>query len=390
MDNQVQALFNQIMNLFNRLELTDNKIVFVNFMGRGFGCNPKYIALEILRQNLPYDMVWLVNDLNEPMPARIRKTVYGSIDSIYELATAKVIVSNVKNLLPFPGKKRGQFFIMTWHGGPNGFKALEKDAEDKLSSAYVCESKINSQITDLMLADTQYGYNVMSKVFYYDGEILKVGLPRNDLFFQRDEKLIAQIRQVSGIPEGNKVIMYAPTFRNDPATTAAVCRLDTQRLLKVMRKRFGGDWTLLVRHHPNVAGYFVKESFGDNVINATAYPDIQELILIADVLISDYSGVICDFMFTGKTVFIYAKDFDTYPNERGFKPLYFELPYRVNRSEAELFADIKTFDAAALEPKVKQLIDKIQPFDTGHASEEVVKRINSFIVNSIIPSKHTV
>ena len=371
------------MNLFNRLELTDNKIVFVNFMGRGFGCNPKYIALEILRQNLPYDMVWL------PMPARIRKTVYGSIDSIYELATAKVIVSNVKNLLPFPGKKRGQFFIMTWHGGLN-FKYIERDAEELLHPEYVRESKINSKMTDLMMVVAQEQYEEFRRVMYYDGEILKCGLPRNDLFFQRDEKLIAQIRQVSGIPEGNKVIMYAPTFRNDPAATAAACRLDTQRLLKVMRKRFGGDWTLLVRHHPNVAGYFAKESFSDNVINATAYPDMQELILIADVLISDYSSVLFDFMFCGKPAFIYAKDYDTYPAERGFTPLYFELPYRVNRSEAELFADIKTFDAAALEPKVKLLIDKIQPFDTGHASEEVVKRINSFIVNSIIPSKHTV
>lgn len=84
----------QIMNLFNRIELADRKIVFVNFMGRGFGCNPKYIALEIMRQNLPFDMVWLVNDINEPMPAWIRKVRYGSVDSIYELATAKVIVTS--------------------------------------------------------------------------------------------------------------------------------------------------------------------------------------------------------------------------------------------------------------------------------------------------------
>ena len=107
----------QIMALFNRIEISSNKIVFVNFMGRGYGCNPKYIAQEILKQNLPYDLVWIVGNLNEPMPDKIRKVLYGSMDSVYELATAKVIVTNVKNLLPYPNKKQGQYFIMTWHGG---------------------------------------------------------------------------------------------------------------------------------------------------------------------------------------------------------------------------------------------------------------------------------
>ncbi|MBR3051569.1 MAG: glycosyltransferase, partial [Selenomonadaceae bacterium] len=129
------ALSAQMMSIFNRMELSAKKIVFVNFLGRGYGCNPKYIAEEILRQNLPYDMVWLVNDLNESMPEKIRKVSYGSLDSIYELATAKVIVSNVKNLLPYPNKKRGQFFIMTWHAW-QGLKYIEKDAEEKLSPTY--------------------------------------------------------------------------------------------------------------------------------------------------------------------------------------------------------------------------------------------------------------
>ena len=177
--------------------------------------------------------------------------------------------------------------------------------------------------------------------------------------------------------------MYAPTFRNDVAVTAEVCRLDTKKLLAALMKRFGGEWTLLIRHHPNVANAFVGTSFGDNVINATAYPDVQELILVADVLISDYSSLVCDGMFAGKTVFIYAKDFDTYPNERGFRQIFFDLPYKVNKSEAELFSDIETFDAAAVAPKIKHFIDEVKPFDDGHASEAVVARINSVIVNAM-------
>lgn len=370
----------EMMTLFKRLELVANKIVFVNFMGRGFGCNPKYIALELLRQRIPCDMVWLVGDVNEPMPDRIRKVRYGSVESVYELATAKVIVSNVKNLLPFPDKKRGQFFIMTWHGG-QGFKLIERDAEERLSPAYVRESKINSALTDLMMVNTQEQYDEFRRVCWYDGEILKCGLPRNDIFFRRDEKLTAQIRRALNVPTTNKVVLYAPTFRDTVAAMTDACRLDAQKLLEAMRKRFGGDWTLLVRFHPNVARQsFAKEnSLGANVLNATAYPDVQELILIADVLISDYSSTICDFMFTGKPVFLYAKDCDAYTNERGFKPLYFDLPYRINKSEAELLEDIETYDAAALAPKVKHFIETVKPFDTGHAAAEVVERIKAVL-----------
>ena len=372
----------QITTLLNRMELSANKIVFVNFMGRGYGCNPKYIAEEILRQNLPLDMVWLVRDLNEPMPEKIRKVSYGSLDSIYELATAKIIVTNTKNLLPFPGKKRGQFFIMTWHGG-QGFKLIERDAEDKLSPNYLAQTKANSAITDLMMVNTQEQFDEFRRACWYDGEILKSGLPRNDIFFNRDEKLIAQVRAALKIPPENKIVMYAPTFRDNVATLADIYEFDKKKLFDVLNKKFGGEWTLLMRFHPNVAARFARDKYdSEKIINVTNYPDMQELILISDVLISDYSSVICDFMFSGRKVFLFVKDFDTYPKERGFKPLYFELPYEINRTEAELFNCIENFDAAAQEPKIERFIDMVQPFDDGHASEQVVEIIKAKIAGA--------
>ena len=374
----------QMMTLFNRLELSPTKIVFNNFLGKGYGCNPKYIAEEILRQNLPYDLVWLVRDLNEPMPEKIRKVLWGGVDSLYEIATAKVIVSNVKNLLPYPHKKQGQYFIMTWHGG-GGFKKVEQDAEKTLSPAYVRETKINSKITDLMLAGCQEQLEEMRRAFWYDGEILKCGVPRNDLFFRRNGEFVARIRKNLNVPDGNKIIMFAPTFRNNPAVLADVYKFDASKLLKVMRKKFGGAWTLFIRLHPNISQINPKNFFGDaeNFIDVTNYPDMQELTMVADVLISDYSGVIYDFMISRKPVFIYAKDFETYPKERGFKQLYFDLPYKVNRTEAELFNCIKTFDFQKLEPAIKKFTETIQPFDTGHASEEVVKRIKAVIGSNL-------
>ena len=378
----------QIMALFNRVEISSNKVVFNNFMGKGYGCNPKYIAQEILKQNLPYDLVWLVSNLNEPMPDKIRKVLYGSIDSVYELATAKVIVTNVKNLLPFPAKKPGQYFIMTWHGG-QGFKFVEKDVEEKLSPAYVRDSKINSQITDLMLAHSQEQFDEMRRAFWYSGEIMRCGLPRNDIFFRNDAELILRIRKSLNIPDDNKVIMYAPTFRDNPAIFDEVYNFDAKRLLQVVEKKFGGKWTLLVRFHPNIAATNFAQKFLSGsryIINATNYPDIQELIVASDVLISDYSGVIYDFMLCGKPVFIFAKDLDTYPKERGFKQAYFDLPYKVNRTEGELLNCIKNFNAKALEPAIGKFFEQIKPFGTGHASETVVARIKAVIGKQAPPT----
>ena len=378
---QSRQLNNNVVSLINRAELSPRKIVFVNFMGRGYGCNPKYIAEEILRRNLPYDLVWLVRNVNEPMPEKIRKVIYGSLDSVYELATAKIIVSNTKNLLPFPRKKTGQYFVMTWHGG-TGFKHIEKDAEETLSPRYLNESKANSAITDLMLVSSDEQFDEFRRAFWYTGEILNVGLPRNDIFFRRDDDLVVRVRKTLHVPPENKIAMYAPTFRDDKSTSD-VYKFDAEKFLDALRKKFGGEWTLLVRFHPNVANTdFAKQTFdGGKIVNATAYPDMQELIVVSDVLVSDYSSVIYDFMISSKPVFVLAKDFDAYTKERGFKQLYFDLPYKICRTEAELFDCVATFDEATVEPAIKKFLDNIKPTDNGHASEVVVDRIKAVVEN---------
>ena len=315
-------LSEQTLNIFRRMDISRNKVVFVNFNGRGYGCNPKYIAEEILRQKLPFNLIWLVENLDEPMPEQIRKARYGTLDSMFELATAKVIVTNTKKLLPFPQKKDGQFLIMTWHSGLD-FKRVERDAENILPAAYVAESKKISAMTDLMTADNQAQCDEFERAFWYDGEILKCGLPRNDIFFSRDDKLVTRLKKILNVPRFNKVVLYAPTRRDKPAPD--VYNFDAKKLLDVLEKKFGGDWTLITRLHPAVAEKFSKDTVdAAQIIDATTYPDAQELILVADVIVSDYSSVIFDGMCAGKKIFLYAKDFDAFTTEHGLNPLYFD------------------------------------------------------------------
>ena len=120
------------------------KIVFNNFYGKGYGDSPKYIAEEIRRQGLDVDMVWLVNDLSMDFPPGIRKVKLQSLKASFELSTAKMIVSNVRATLPYK-KKQSQYYIQTWHGSV-AFKAIEKDAIDKLRPDYVREAIEDSKM----------------------------------------------------------------------------------------------------------------------------------------------------------------------------------------------------------------------------------------------------
>ena len=136
--------------LLRWLPVNRKKIVFNNFRGHGYGDSPKYIAEEIIRRKLPYDLVWLVDDMNMDFPPQIRKVSLQSIRTSYELSTARMIISNVKVSLPYH-KKKNQYYIQTWHGSV-AFKAIEADAKDKLKPQYLKETMEDSKLIDLFLS----------------------------------------------------------------------------------------------------------------------------------------------------------------------------------------------------------------------------------------------
>ena len=127
-----------LLQFFCLLPVKNNKIVFDNFGGRGYGCDPKYIAEELLMSKRDLDLVWLTQDVHTALPNGIRPVWYGGVRAIYELATAKVWVDNVKSALRIP-KKRNQLYIQTWHSSL-GLKKNEQDA-DILPNSYVRRAK---------------------------------------------------------------------------------------------------------------------------------------------------------------------------------------------------------------------------------------------------------
>ena len=381
---QKQILSNDILKTLHRCPITKNKIVFGSFNGRGYFDSPKYIAEEILRQNLPYDLVWLVKDMNELMPEKIRKVLYNSLDAAFELSTSKVIIENVKDSFNFI-KKPDQFFIETWHGDPGfAFKEIQGECADYMGPNSVAYSKRNSAMTNLMITSTDKGFDIMRNYFWYDGKIMKSGLPRSDILYNYTEEFVADMKKRLNIPPKNKVLMYAPTYRDTNfKKQLEMYSFDTEKLLTTVQKKFGGEWTLLLRFHPQVVNMGIAEKLfktSDKIIDVTQYPDPQELACLADICISDYSSIIYDFLVIDKPVFIFAKDIDTYPKERRLRPRYFELPLKKNKTEDELFNCIKNFDAKSYRRKIKEFMSKtFELYDDGHASERIVDVIKSVI-----------
>lgn len=360
---------------FRLLPTNDNKIVFYCYNGKGYGDNPKYIAEEIIRQKLPYELRWIVKDTSTVFPPEILPVRMWTLRYIYELATAKIIISNVKNYLPFI-KRESQYFIQTWHG-PVPFKYIEKDAIDLLSPKYIKESQQNSAITDVIISCNSLQSGFFRNSFWYDGEIYECGAPRSDIFFSpasvRDE-----LRKKIGLTEEQRVLLYCPTFRDSGNTDAY--SISPEPILDLLEKKTGQPWVFFVRMHPNDHKGIARFTFNERIVNMSDYPDMQELLFVSDVQITDYSSTITEFLVMNKPVFIYASDLEEYNKScRGLSKNYFDLPFKICRTNDELLQTIVQYDEAQYKERIAPYMKKYNSFDDGHAAERVVARIKSVV-----------
>lgn len=348
------------------------KIVCCNMKGKRYGDNPKYIVDEILRQKLDYDIVWLMQDeFDVNLPEQIRRGKYSFFSIIYELVTAQFwIDSNTKQFGVL--KRRNQYYIQTWHGS-YGLKKVYGDIPDKISFFDKRNVKYNSKIQDLVVSNSELTSEIFRRAFWYDGEILESGSPRNDIFFEKNDKYEKKVREFFDL-EDEKIVLYAPTYREDFRTEDM--HLDFDRLLKNLNQKFGGEWIVLVRLHPHNmmdAEGFIH--YTDKIINATGYSVMQELLVASNLMISDYSSCILDFVTKEKKCFLYATDLEKYKDERD---LYFDLrqlPFPLAQNNDEMESNILNFDEEQYQKKLKRLFEKVGLCDTGNASEQVVEWI---------------
>ena len=353
------------------------KIVFDNFGGRGMGDDPKYIALYIKEHHPDIKLIWLLSDMNTPMPDGITPVFIYSRKARYHLYTAKIWVDNIKSFKKTP-KRKGQFYLQTWHAGIADFKKVEAQTESTLSLAYVNAAKFDAKITDLMYTNCDFTKSIFENFFWYNGIVIKCDLPRINVLVKPPSDLKLKITNNLKISKKNKIVLYAPTFRVDK--DLSVFLWDYDRVLDVLSSKYGGNFLMLLRLHPNVANQQKDLKYNNRVLPVSNYPDMQELLLLSDMLITDYSSCMFEFSVMKKPVFLYAPDYDLYSHqERGlvFKPE--EIPFTISYTQDELCQTILDFEKDVYCKKLKSFWDMIGYEDTGDGA----KKISELIIQQI-------
>jgi CDP-glycerol glycerophosphotransferase len=361
--------------LFLIMPIQKNKIIISNYFGKGYGDNGKYIVEEIMKQDLDYDLVWMLkSDLIEKsdLPEEVRIVKYKSFKALYELATAKVWIDNSRKEF-YPIKRKNQYYIQTWHASM-GLKRIEKDAKESLSSSYIKLAKKDSQMCDLMISGSEFRNNLYKNSFWYDGEILKSGTARCDLFFHCNDDLKIKVLKELNIPLHKKVVLYAPTFRKN--VSIDFFKIQYEEIIDELKEKFGGDWVFLNRLHPNITELADDFKYDNIFYNASHYSDMQELLAITDVLITDYSSSMFDMALKNKICLLYAPDLDKYiNNDRGLYFDYRKLPFHSATSLDELKHNIRKFDVAKYKSNIESFHRQIGIYEDGSASRRIVDRI---------------
>lgn len=365
-------LITALFGLFRIFPINSYRVVVCNVWG--FGDNAKYVTEELAgRKYKKLEIIFITNHPDAAGETRnIKVYKSNSIKAVYALATARVWVDNNRKE-SYIRKRKGQYYIQTWHGGI-ALKKIERDYEEHLGNTYVRNAKRDSAMTDLYISNSDFCTKMYRRSFWYKGEILECGSPRNDILINPKKEIGEEVRKALGIKKEVKIALYAPTYREGKDNTSAYS-LDYERLLSELAAGFGGEWIVAVRLHPLVSAQSNALTYNAKVINATHYRDIYELMSESDVLITDYSNIMFEFSFTRKPVFLYAADMKEYDATRGFYFEYASLPYYKAVNMPELLEGIKAFDKKEYEEQVTEFFQGLVLYEKGQASKAVTDRV---------------
>ena len=390
-----QKIVRTCMKVFCIFPIKRNRIIFNSQKGTQYACSPRYIYEYLVNKyGNQIQYVWCLQNTPELLQNQeITKYVsYNSLRYFFYQMTSKVIVANIPSPCYVPRRKK-QFMIDTWHGGgaykrigisvpkqyslssnpKKGIKAMDvsDNAKWELYKAYY-----NALDTNLFLSSSKRFSEVMFESQMIPREAyFEIGLPRNDIFFYDNTEVIKKARHKLGIGSNLKVILFAPTYRGNVKHQQNQISLDVQMCLDAAKERWGGEWVFVYRMHI-FSDSLDKEKIPENAINASKYDEMQELLCMTDVLITDYSSSQWDFTLTKKPGFLFTPDLEYYLNEdRGFYTPIDDWAFPYAKTNEELANLIKKFDEKTHLQKVQRHLDLLGSCENGNATEKVCKII---------------
>ena len=354
-------------------------VVYSSFIGRQYSDSPRAIHEELVRRGAPLEHLWVVRDGRCAVPDTATVLREGSREYYEAMARSRYIVSNDH----FPGwfeRRDDQLCLQTWHGTP--FKKLGFDVSDMRKQVRKFSRNWERQQNNwqYVLSPNRFSTPILRRAYQIEGEMLETGYPRVDVLARPDRDVLSRrLRERLEIPEGKRTVLYAPTFRDHVQDRRNRYRLELALDLDRLRAAVGDDTVVLFRKHhyiidpvPTTADGFVRD--------VSAYPDGTELMLAADVLMTDYSSMMVDFANTGRPMLFFTYDLDAYEDEiRGFYLDDFvgTVPGPLLRTTDEVATALQELDAVTAEyaDRYAAFRETFCELDDGHAAARVADRL---------------
>ncbi len=373
----IQLLLRNCARIFFLVPIKKERIVFTAFWGTKVSDNPKCLYDLLAGSNAErFEYVWIYDGDRDStdLPPDVKVIKRHSFQWMRYMMTAKVIVDDCNPTVLFPPRKR-QLYVETWHAGGAYKKVGCANAQTKLETAG-CQKSISG--VDLFISSSRgFTEGNIKEGYHYEGEVLNCGMPRNDIFFDAEAVRSAaeKVRTHYGI--GGPVVLYAPTFRGTLDQVEEMEQvLDVERLRAACSARLGQEASVLVRCHLWDKNQY---AFGDTVTDAGDYPDMQELLCAADILITDYSSCMWDYALLGRPCLLYVPDIEQYIDARGFFTPPERWPGILCRDMEELCGEITDLNPAACKQKAKNHLEYMGSYETGHAAERIANRILDYM-----------
>lgn len=356
------------------LPMNSKRILFMSYSGLQYSCNPKYISEFIEKNNHnQYELIWVFSEPEKfSLSKNIKKVKYLSFMYFYYVITSQFCISNT-GFNRFFIIRKSQRFVQTWHGG-GAYKRRFLN-KDKTKLQIMLDNQHDKMITDF-LSTSEYFTKYFIKDSVYSGRILNLGMPRNEyLLKNKSSKIVKELikNKLSSLL-GEKLdnyflVLYAPTWRDDGSSYNFP---NFNEILKEIEFRFAQKAVLLLRSHHF---QMLSDNLTCNFYDVRQYDDMQELLLVSDMLISDYSSSIWDYSLLEKPCFLYTPDLKHYEDMRGFYTPIRSWGFDICQTTTDLKLAISNFSMTKYLEKIAIMHKEFQSFENENSTSLLLNEL---------------
>lgn len=363
------------------LPVNKNIIMFESNLGRNYTGNPRAIYEEMVRQGLDqkYRCYFVLENPEIPLPGAAKAVKRTRLKYFLLFAVSGVWVCDTR--LPQYIIKRPQCsYIMTWHGTPLKKLALDMDsvcmAGEKGIDNYKKNFFENAQTWDYLISQNHFSTEIFRRAFAFSKDMLEIGYPRNDVLFTKNNPQdIVALKNQLGIPLDKKVILYAPTWRDNEFYGKGHYKFNPPLDFTLLQEKLSEEYVMIVKYHYLVMDQVDWTPYKGFIYSCDLSYDISALYLVADMMITDYSSVMFDYSLLKRPMLFFCYDLEEYKDTlRGF---YFdflsEAPGPVTLTTEELIDSILNYDSSEYQDKQEAFYQKYNHADDGKASQRVVE-----------------